>query len=410
MKTSTTIGKISFDWDEDLIPNGPLTNVRINSQDDVTNKVYQILHSTTLEIGDPFRPGERKVEFPTEIEAICEDVFTAIKQLKTDGKNVIAGYLASRLFEGFSAYWIRNILTTGKHILGIGFWHKIIDYTKQWEQKNTPITIHKGTPYYFLGVNYFLLGDFDNAFVYFYSAIEDDKKLPEIGYPKKAPIYQTVTLVDNSFNQMYSYVVKPLRKILDGYIQNFQKDFDPNFSISDFDKKFLQNDNLEDISYFFVYNFMNLHDLNNKFRNDVLFNEFSKIKALDQFFNLVLVVDQILRHAHLPSKFNGKTMYHPIQWWSDKYAHISKNDFDTLIGINDLNLNDSTPGDVVEDLLKLIKNPKQGISKDVYVMLLAYHLRNHAGHNIDRHDVLISHYREILENLFYAIFLAVKTI
>ncbi|MBI5859542.1 MAG: hypothetical protein HZB73_02235 [Nitrosarchaeum sp.] len=58
----------------------------------------------------------------------------------------------------------------------------------------------------------------------------------------------------------------------------------------------------------------------------------------------------------------------------------------------------------------IIQNPQNGISKDVYVMLLAYHLRNHAGHNIDRHDVLISHYAEILTNLFMAVFLAVKAI
>lgn len=409
VKVSHQIDNISFDWDEDVIPHGPLTNVKINSEYDLKPMVTQLLQSTMINIGDPFRPGKRTVTFHKDIPKICVDVFSCIKQLKNDGKNVIAGYLASRLFEGFSTYWMNSILSEGKHLLGIGFWHKILDFTKSWENDNFPLTIHKGTPYYFLGVNYFLLGDFDNAFVYFYNAIEDDKKLPELGYPKTAPIYQTVTLTNNPNNQMYPYVVKPLRIILLDYIQNFQNDFDSTFSVTDFDSKFLQNDSLEDLSYFFVYNFMNLHDLNNKFRNDILFNEFSKIKSLDQFFNLVLVIDQILRHSPSRPQF-GKTMYSPVQWWCEQYTGFSKTDFDNLIGSASLNLKDSTPGDVVEDLLNLIQNPQSGTPKEVYVMLLAYHLRNHAGHNIDRHDVLISHYDEILKNLFMAIFLSVKSL
>ncbi len=75
---------------------------------------------------------------------------------------------------------------------------------------------------------------------------------------------------------------------------------------------------------------MNLHDLNNKFRNDILFNEFSKIKSLDQFFNLVLIIDQILRHSPHPQF--GKTMYSPIQWWCEQYGGFSKTNFDNLIG------------------------------------------------------------------------------
>ena len=86
------------------------------------------------------------------------------------------------------------------------------------------------------------------------------------------------------------------------------------------------------------------------------------------------------------------------------------NYFDNLIGSAGLNLKDSTPGDVVEDLLNLIQSPQSETPKEIYVMLLAYHLRNHAGPNIDRHDALISHYDKILKNLFMAIFLSVKSL
>ena len=103
-------------------------------------------------------------------------------------------------------------------------------------------------------------------------------------------------------------------------------------------------------------------------------------------------------------------MYHLIQWWAETTLNFTQSDLNTLIGRNNLNLNASTPQDVVQDLLNYIQRPASNIPKEVYVMLLAYHLRNYAGHNIDRHDVLISKYDEILENLFMAVFLAIKCV
>ena len=402
------IDNISFDWDEDVIPIRPLTNVKI--EDEPLNvKISNILTATQWNILDVFQPGKTNVRIPNDALAICDEVFSVIKKLKEDGGNVPAAYLASRMYEGFSGYWMNSILNSGKNILGISLWNSILEYTKNWESNNEPITVHKGTPYYFLGVNYFLLGHIDNAFVFFYNAIEDDKKLPELDYPKKAPIYQTVTLTDNTFNQMYPYVVKPLRNILERYVNRFQTDFDSNFTVQDIDKKFLQNEAFEDLTYFFVYNFMNLHDLNYEIKEDVRINEFSKLKALDQFFNLVLVIDQILKHAS-QNTVDGRNMYHLIQWWAEKTLNFTQSDLDDLIGRNNLNLNASTPQDVVQDLLDFIQHPAANIPKEVYVMLLAYHLRNYAGHNVDRHDVLISKYDEILEKLFMAIFLAVKCV
>lgn len=409
MEQHFDIEKLSFDWDQDRIPyRKPLRNVTVEGKP-LIDTISNLLQNTQWIILNPLRPGQIRIALPQEVLSICDEVFPVIKTLKQDNKNTIAAYLASRLFEGFSSYFQGALLPHGQHILGIKLWHFIIDYAKKWEDENKPITVHKGTPYYFLGVNYYLLGDLDNAFVFFYNAIEDDKKLPELGYPKTAPIYQTITLADEQHNHMYSYIVKPLRDILTSYVNKFQTDFDHNFNIQEIDRKFLQNKDLEDLSYFFVYNFMNFHDINNEFKEDVRINEFSKLKALDQFFNLVLVVDQLLKYASNNS-LRETNMYSLIKWWAGQAHQIAGADLDNLIGRNNLNLNESTPQDVVQNLLDYIQNPTCNMPKEIFVMLLAYHLRNYAGHNIERHDVLISKYNEIREKLFMAIFLAVKSI
>ena len=116
------IDKISFDWDEDVIPIRPLTNVKI--EDELLNvKIANILPATQWNILDVFQPGKIDIRIPDDALTICNQVFSVIKKLKEDGGNVPAGYLASRMFEGFSSYWINSILFSGKNILGISFWN-----------------------------------------------------------------------------------------------------------------------------------------------------------------------------------------------------------------------------------------------------------------------------------------------
>jgi hypothetical protein len=87
----------------------------------------------------------------------------------------------------------------------------------------------------------------------------------------------------------------------------------------------------------------------------------------------------------------------------------SQDTFDQLIGVNNLNLNSSSLDTVIPSLLSNIQNPNGNIPAEVYVMLIAYKLRNQGGYNISQQNILGIHYNDILENLLFALFLAIQS-
>lgn len=90
------INRISFDWDENVIPNRPLTNVKIDN-DYLKEKIASILSRTQWNTSDYFQPGKTTVTIPSDVLVICDEVFSVVKNLKENSENVLAGYLASIL-------------------------------------------------------------------------------------------------------------------------------------------------------------------------------------------------------------------------------------------------------------------------------------------------------------------------
>ncbi|MEO9308127.1 MAG: hypothetical protein ABI342_07445 [Nitrososphaera sp.] len=398
-------GKITFDWDATT---KSLTNVRVNGTD-FGVIIPPLLQNTVLNIVSPFNMSRRFVFLDPSFKTLCNDVFEAIRIIKTsDNDDVLGAYLASRLFEFSASYWLNSLLNRGLYLSGIGFWQAVLEVTRQWEEANNPITVHKGTPLFFLAENYLLIGDRDNGFVYLYSALEDDKKLPQLGYPKKAPAYFTARMLDETGNQMY-FLIRELWNKLGGFISKYRENYNQSFTGSQFESKFLRNDDLSDIVYFFVYNFLFLYDLDKNTTRNLLQNEFSRLKILDLVFNLSLIIDEVLKEAYrkeLGSKYDK--MFKGVVWFCNKKNLIQQTDLENYCK-TDLKINDEQPDIVIPRLLSKTETYNGTlIKKEVLSLLISYHLRNHGGHNIDQQSVLTSKYDEIIEELFMALFLVVE--
>ena len=103
----------------------------------------------------------------------------------------------SEHIEGFASYWL-GLLTNGLDTIAAVVWQNVLSIATDWEKSNMPTTIHKGTAYFFLAETYLLIGDRDLAFMYLYSALNDDIYLSSmassLNYPQKAPSYLTATM------------------------------------------------------------------------------------------------------------------------------------------------------------------------------------------------------------------------
>lgn len=392
---------LSIEYD----PSSNKVTTLILNGEDLRSKVRGLLNQQSKDQGHPFTTKIRYF-FDPQIETICKEVFEAVKEIKTNNKNdVLAAYLASYLFETLAGYWRQELLEHGLLKTGVSFWQEVISLALDWENKNKPITIHKGTPFFFLAHTCLENGDKDNGFTYLYNALEDDKKLHQLNYPQEAPAYLTAIMSDKPHNYMYSHV-RDQRLLLSNFLIKHKSEFS-ELKLIDFDKKFLHNIDLQDVVCFFVYNFHTIFDQNKNTNYIILQNDFSRLKALDLFFNLGLIINQVLSHAASKAGVTTSGMKEAVAWWANSLG-VDQNQFNTLIGPNNLNLKSQTPDQVLPKILSNINNPSGGIPKQIYAMLVAYKIRNHAGHNINQQQILTSRYDEILNRLFNALFLAVQ--
>ncbi|HKU33829.1 MAG TPA: hypothetical protein VJR22_08300 [Candidatus Nitrosotalea sp.] len=395
---------LTFNWDS---TNRQINNLMFKGQN-LLGYARLLLQSQDSNQGHPFSI-QRRFFVTSEIEELCEEVFSSVKEVKLqDNDDIMAAYLATSLFNYLAEYWEDKLLKNGLYLTGVSFWQEIISITKVWESKNSPHLIHKGTPFFFLAYNCLLNGDRENGFTYLYNAIEDDKKLGIPNYPKDGAAYLTATMSDKPQNYAYPFV-RDLRLLLSQYFIKFNLDFSPRFTMANFEGKFLENVDLSDVVYFFVYNFQFVYDLSHNTNYDLLQNDFSRLKILDLFFNFGLIIDEVLKYSASRVQHIGSGMKDYVSWWAENKMGFPIQQFDNLIGTNGLNLNATSPDNIIPYLLTNVQNPSNGIKKEVYAMLIAYKLRNHAGHNLDQQMVVTTKYDEILNCMFYSLFLALQS-
>jgi len=357
--------------------------------------------------GHPFS-SQIQYLFPKEIKEICFETFDAIKEIKNiDNNDILAAYTASNLFESFSGYWRTELLSYGLLYTGVSFWQELISITLDWESKNTPVTIHKGTPFFFLSYNCLHNGDRDSGFTYLHNAIVDDMKLPTLNYPDDAPAYLTATMSGNPNNFMIEDV-SLLRLRLKNFILEFTSEFS-SFSINEFDQNFLREKDLSDVVLFFVFNFKVIFDQEKNTNRSILQNNFSRLKILDLFFNLGLIIDETIRYyAKKQSQIISGPMGNSVCWFLNHKYGLTQSQFQHLIGIKDLNLKNDSLDVTIPKLLSYIQNPPTGISKEIFVILLTYNIRNHAGHNLDQQTILTLQYDQMLRYMMNSLFLIVQ--
>ena len=287
--------------------------------------------------------------------------------------------------------------------------------TSNWEIDNKPLTIHKGTPYFFLAENYLLVGDKDMAFLYLYNAFLDDVNLgklaPSLDYPRTAPSYLTITMRASEKNHLYPFVEK-LRILLCQYIYSFNLEYFKSFSIHESDDKFLGNKDLRDIVSFFVFNFVYLFEFKRYGSAIDLSNELLRLRNLDLFFNFSLVIDKTLE---LAEKNNGSIVDNDhylgkgIIWISEHQNWMSETDLKNLWGSSNLDLRNSAPDDIIPRLLlKKEYSNNNPIRKEIHDLLIALKCRNYGGHNIKQQNCLTNQFDDIIQSLLNSLFMMIE--
>lgn len=343
----------------------------------------------------------KMVYVPPQLEEICFKVFDAIKELYNQNKISLAAFTSSFVFERFTVLW-NYYLEHERQMMGTKLWQHACRFTWKWEQTNNA-KVHKGTPYFFLGANQLMQGNFDNAFLFIYNAMEEDKKYAtHLGTPdvyKTMPAYLFSSLIaDNPRNYLYPYV-QDAKKKMDEFIQTHNTLLGKIFSYNDIDTKFLKNQTLEESKFFFAYNLFGMinHDIIDA--PELRSNDFSKLKNLDVIFNLCLIIDEVMKQ-----KTNEKYISKSVP----KICENHLNEKEAYHIFKSLNFENDFENAVNKCLSLNYSYNSRTTSKEVLILILSWGLRNYGGHNIETKQLFVDEYQNIVEKMMSALFITIE--
>jgi len=295
------------------------------------------------------------------------------------------------------------------------FWREIIYLVWGWEGYHEKV--YKGTPYFLMAKTYLQLGDVPSAYICFFNALEEDRNnlLCVQENFKDRPAYLTTSLVNNSNNPLHKEVVVMLRGYLQGFIESYNKRMMSDFTILDLDQKFLQAESLEDFKRLFVANFHEIFHLDPLNRSQMIKNDYSKLKVSSTFFNIALIVDQILEYRFLKNvdesqRTMGKAI-HQLAFhlkWTTKEDSPRLKDFLKKICPN---LKEGTPDVTLHALLDGTATYNgRPLDFRMRAIFAVYYLRNYAAHHIVGCNILVDKYFDILEIVMDAFFTSVESL
>jgi hypothetical protein len=346
---------------------------------------------------------------PISTDDLVHDICESLRIMLESDKHYWHATI-NRFFEAFTPAWM-TLVREGKTRQAASIWIRVLDSVRAWENRSNNL-IHKGTPYYFLGATYLYAFDFDLGLRYIFDAFEEDKKATSNNPTlyKAMPAYKVASLVDQPDNFLYAEMVRPARDRIEGFLKEYCAQSGSLMHMIDFENKFLSNPLFESQKFFFVYSLLEIIKNERSWNPRSIRNEFAEMRNRDSLFDLCLLVDAVLRETYRPAKFisDGVYNYCSQRGWinaSDQNAGQLNQQLAPIISGNTAPPPDVVVTALLDSTLKYRSNP---IPPEMSWMLLAWHLRNFAAHDLAPQAVLVKRHDEITQALMNALFMAVE--
>jgi hypothetical protein len=305
-------------------------------------------------------------------------------------------------FENYTPLWT-ELMDDGKYIEAarlIAAFPLHIAYG--WES-STKKVLHKGTPYYFIGVSKVASDDYDEGFLYFHQALEEDKRTYKVPQPR-TPAYAFVTL-DPKLIQFFQGRVLQVSDYLASRIEIYRKERSGKLTLDEFKKRFLADVHLQEAVFYFV---LLLHKLlaHSVLNERLKKNTLASLHDTALLFSLLLVIDDAIRNK---DSNQGDKLFRQFLVYLAKKCN-------PLLAIGDRDLAQLT-GDFERDFQKTLEailgskyTPSSGITlvsieEDVAI---AHGLRNFGAHRIEYQSSIVDNFDLILQRLFNLLFFSVE--
>lgn len=307
-------------------------------------------------------------------------------------------YAAHDYFENFTIAW-RKQLIEGRANRAEQLWQIAVEIAKLWEDKNQNKRIHKGSAYYFWGVTCILKEDFEKGFLLMHKSLDEDKKNPRINF-RTTPAYAFVTLDSQKQDQMFRNKVSEITLFLDDMIQQNRKNRGGKLTLVDLKSRLLQNSQLEELAFLFVYELFQVKKLLAENDLGLTHNDYGSLLLAETMFNICLILDNLFKKKN------------PSQWrYSDHLTFISHK--------KSLNLTQSKLGQINTSFKTHFSKTLDDLLKSRYTITLypieedlaiTYGFRNFGAHKIEKQPVIYQNLQSIVQRCLNAIFFAIESL
>jgi hypothetical protein len=163
-------------------------------------------------------------------------------------------------FGYFTPIWL-DLIGRRYYFPAIMLWNFALGLAFDWEKRNRNRSIHKGTPYYFLGVTAILNNEIENGFLAMHQALKDDYKLSPSRQTPQTPAYWFVTLDSSRTQQFFASKVNQMATYLSEKLDKYCSIIGGSLNLPDFRTKFLGQKKFKDEVFFFIYLLFSLRKL-----------------------------------------------------------------------------------------------------------------------------------------------------
>ena len=266
-----------------------------------------------------------------------------------------------------------------------------------WESNNKPTKIHKGTPYYFLGVSAILNNELETGFLAMHQAMKEDERHSG-GRRPEAPAYW-FTIIDSSHqNQFFRQKVEAVASYLDDRLYEY--------SVHEFRRRFLRLRYLSDEVFFFVYSLFRIRKLLLKTDKVYKKNVFSSLLHASILFDLSIVADKVIENKNT-GRSNRPTLREEILFLSTPPRNLlSFTQANLTLLNNDFNNNFSR---TMYSLLSGTYSafPMDDIETD---FAITYGIRNRGAHKLENQSVLYNRTEQLAQSILNTLFFTVQNL
>jgi len=308
----------------------------------------------------------------------------------------------NRFFERCTPIWL-NLVQKRHYFRAIKILNYALGLALDWQTRNRPNKIHKGTPYYFLGVTAILNNELENGFLAMHQAMKEDLKLSR-GRTPQAPAFWFITLDSSRQNQFFKPKVDQMADYLSKKLEEYSMGRGGSLTLPNFRSKFLSRRKLKDEVFFLVYLLFKIRKLLDETPKIYKKNIFSSLLHARHLFDLCLISDKAIEYKN-PARGSRHLSFRDEMLFlsSPSTASLSFN----RTGLNTINndFNSDFGRTMYDILLGRYHLSLSSIENDFAV---AYGIRNFGAHRIENQPVVYNRMGELVQRIFNTLFFTVE--